>query len=194
MERTDRYCSAVVAVGLIVLVFMGWNEYTRMTLPRSDRGTGTCGMRTNVQRTDKNDEDESGTSARRSFANTVRSTPYDTVDTFFMEESKPAIQHVGQKQDEEALLSNYSWDASAEESEKFKQVNKQKALQAAIRRPTDYSIGMEYSGHRTVGSSNMIRNAIGCTDKKPIPFSKACNIPFGASDLHHFARSKAGVI
>lgn len=208
MGGMDRYCSMIIVVGVVVLIFMGFNEFTRMTSHR-DRTINTCGMRTHIASTKpKIENDDSSVSARRSANRTqndaskmLSGTQGDYLglnqDWAYMLADSPDEGYKGQPQDQEALADDFDWAADEQVSKQFdnNKVDAKKIMYSMNNRSNMNSQAPEVLYSRQLGMKNYIWDKINNTygDDSQRSFKKKCApVPWGSSESYISARKIDG--
>lgn len=201
MGDMDKFCTIVVVVGAVLLLFMGFGEISRLNNFR--RGSTTCGRSASIEDNSENDTSAAATSAKRSSnslhmlaADKVKDTvgeylglteqwPYDPSD-----DSK----HKEMPQDEQALKMEFTWEANQDDDRKFEdlKVDVERIKKTANTKALSPDIMIEEPTHtKTLGLNNPLVDIWhGSFGKKDaVKFGKSCSW-FGGTDAYFAARSK----
>lgn len=194
MGDMDRLCTIIVVVGAIVLLVMGYNEMTRLSMTRT--GGGTCGMRS----TTKNE----ARSAKRVSVN-ANKKPKELAEDFHgvadeWQNDTPTPTHKEFEQDDHALRQHFSWDPDDEEvNKKFDslKIDPHKVKHSANTRAINQSMDAEEPlGSRRTGMVNpmlqMYHGKCGGKKDEDIQLSKSCTW-FGGTDAYIKEREKRGL-
>lgn len=195
MGDMDRFCTVIVIVGAIVLLLMGYNEMTRLSVARG--GGSTCGMRATAQKQAR--------SAKRAVNNANvpppdHSTQFHGLADEWPNDTSAHATHKENVQHEESLKHNFTWDATHDTDQKFDalKVEPTRVMKSANTRATNPSEVESDSGvksTRTLGMPNfmlkMYHGKCGGADEN-VKFANA-SAWFGGTDAYHMKRKESGV-
>ena len=199
MQKMDQCCKIVFAIGVIILVYLLWNDFLQHKSSTHRHTNNTCGMRSNIDTT---------ASAKRSYANgrstqrddAAHSPPPSAIDYIALNERWPysdTKEPMG-TQNSQILNHSFSWEVpcngDTDVKTKFDQVaidkNKVKA-NASIRAvgPNTATENPKYT--RATGMVNPVHELYRRTTCKPT--TKAVYNPnqvplFNESEAHHQAK------
>ena len=200
VQKMDQCCKIVFAIGVIILVYLLWNDFLQHNLSTQRHTTNTCGMRSNI--------DDKTASAKRSYANgrstqkddAAHSPPPSATDYIALNENWPysdTKEPVG-TQNSQILNTAFSWDVpcngDTDVQNKFDQVaidkNKVKA-NASIRAvgPNTATENPKYT--RATGMINPVHEIYRRTTCKPSTTAvyNTNQVPlFNESEAHHQAK------
>lgn len=188
----DRFCTLIVVIGAIILIFMGCNEVSRMRV--RDRSINTCGMRAATKTSAGADDDSHAKSARKSFAKPQHAN--DINNAFESTNEVPEKEYIPLTQDDKILKKLFIDTATDEEKLRFDQhkVDKEQVLQKANTRAITRMSHMDVPTHsKRLGMPNpLLTLRDTCNGKKEEPTFGATCTWFNGTEAYYDARLTAG--
>ena len=192
----DRFCTIVIVIGAIILVFMGYTEMTRLNIQRTNGGM--CGRRAQVK---SESSQKNAKSAKRSFAKNNNDKVLDQTGEFLSlsdpwpNETNSDCAYKPLPQDAQALGVDFEWNAPTEVDKNFDHLKnfadpekwKQHAGIRSIRSDTQHE---EPTYTKTRGLTNPLSLLYhGCGKSEEVKFGQACTW-FSGTDQYYNARQK----
>ena len=182
MTEMDRFCTFIIVIGAVVLMFMGYNEVVHMSMRNSS--AGTCGMKSQLS------TPTDGISAKASVKPHPVSAKEDTNEDsndHFGPKPPPVIE----PEPNPELDQYFSWEGDAAAEPNFKSPDKASAHKSANIRALGTNTQMrEVSNKKNVGLLNPMLQLHGSGADSQIKFSKSCSW-FGGTDAYMEAREKS---
>lgn len=194
----DRFCTIVIVVGAVILVFMGYSEMNRMNVQR--QASGMCGRAAKLT-TGNEPKSAKAASAKRSFAPKSADKVLDQTGEFLSlsdtwpNETNSDCAYKPLPQDAKALGVDFTWEAPTEVDQNFDHLKhfadpdkwKQHAGTRSIRSDTVHE---EPTYSKTRGLTNPLSLLYhGCGKREEVKFGQACTW-FGGTDQYYNARQK----
>ena len=186
MGDMDKLCMVVVVAGAIVLLCIGYGEVSRVRA-YSPSDLGTCGMRAKAETVSAKRAASLAEGARPDVPN----GQYVTLGEEWPNEADEKNKHVEMKQDEEALSSEFTWEASVEDAQKFDtlRVDPEKVKKLAnTKAVSPETQGEKPTYSRRLGLANPLVDLYhGRRDT--VKFGEGCSW-FGGTDAYYAAREE----
>ena len=192
----DQFCTIVIVIGGVILVFMGFGEITRIN---SRSNPSVCGRAAAIENTPK---PANARSAKRSFANGGLTTEKinDQVGKYLSlsdewpnETAEEDMKHKELKQDATALNGSFTWEASSDDNKKFEalKIDPEKVRKTANTKALNPESQIEEPTYsRTRGLANPMLNIYhGCGKNDEVKFGNSCTW-FSGTDAYYHARKK----
>lgn len=197
MTDMDRFCTLIVVVGAVVLVVMGYGEIARLRMQTRNLGGGTCGMQARAS----NESNVPAKSAKRATRAPKVPTEEDASDGEYLSlndewpnQTEEEPKHKELSQDDKVLSEEFTWEASADDDEKFEsmKIDPEKVKASANIKAINPEIVREQPTHsRTVGMKNpMLAIYHNGGKDEEVKFGKSCAW-FGGTAAYFEARERS---